>query len=90
MNASVGLRSAPAEVAIDVMSIQPQPSLAISSPRSWPPDSFTNVDLVFLKAFRYRWNCNSDTASVVDGFRQVSVCLPVNTCFTGSSATLIR
>ena len=89
MNASVGLRSAPAEVAIDVMSIQPQPSLAISSPRSWPPDSFTNVDFVFLKAFRYRWNCSSDTASVVDGFRQVSVCLPVNSCFAGSSATLI-
>ncbi len=52
MKASVGLRSAPDAVAIDVTSIQPHPSLAMSRPRSWPPDSFMNVDFVFLKAFR--------------------------------------
>jgi len=52
MNASVGFRSAPDAVVIDVMSIQPHPSAAMSTPRSWPPDSFMKVDFVFLNAFR--------------------------------------
>jgi hypothetical protein len=52
MNRSAGFNSTPAAVFIDVMSIQPHALPAIRSPRNCPPDSFTNVDVVFLKAFR--------------------------------------
>ena len=77
MKTRSGLRSAPDAVFIEAMSTQPHESLPISSPRSWPPDSFMNVDFVFLKAFRYRWNCSSETASTGDGFFQVIVSVPV-------------
>ncbi len=47
-----GARSTPSARRIERTSTQPQPSSAIRSPRSCPPDSSKNVLFEFLNAFR--------------------------------------
>src|SRR6266508_3135517 len=85
MKRADGFRSAPDKVFIETTSIHPQSSgfVPVLSPRSWPPDSRAKIERLFLKAFRYRWNCSSDTGSA-ERFLQISRSLPSIVCVLGS------
>src|SRR6266508_2452653 len=78
-------RSAPDSVFIETTSIHPQSSgfVPALSPRSWPPDSRAKIERLFLKAFRYRWNCSSETGSP-EGFLQTRRSWPSIVCVLGS------
>src|SRR6266508_215558 len=85
MKRADGFRSAPDKVFIETTSIHPQSSgfVPALSPRSWPPDSRAKIERLFLKAFRYRWNCSSDTGSA-ERFLQISRSWPSIVCVLGS------
>ena len=81
-----GARSLPSARRMDRTSTKPQPSSAMRSPRSWPPDSTKNVLFELLNAFRYRWNHSSPTGSG-EGLRQTMRSSPSSVFASGSRRT---
>ncbi|KHF32141.1 hypothetical protein CM49_05621 [Paenibacillus sp. P1XP2] len=70
------------------MLIEPKPSAGIVSFRSFPPDSFINVESIEEKAFGYKWKYSSFTV-FLPGWIQVSVSVPLMMRFSASSVVSI-